>query len=73
MSVLAIRGSKRIVALRVEAEVHYNWLHTSTCSVWESYTSVRRDSLTAFRSSLVLTLGLFASNLVLLRGVLYVH
>ena len=65
--------SYNTISLRFEDEGHFNWLHASTCSVWESQASTRREKLAAFRSSLVFTLGLFVSDLVLLRGVIYVH
>ena len=58
MSVLVIVGVG-VVTLRVEAEGHYNWLHASSCSVWEFQASPRRDIPVAFRSSFFLTLGLF--------------
>ena len=69
--VLARLGSHSTIVICIEAEDHYNWLHTSSCSVWESHASPRRDIPTAFMSSLILTLGLFAYDLDLLRGVLF--
>ena len=49
-------GSDSIVALCVEAGGHYNWLHTSACSVWEFRSSPRRDILATFGSSHILIL-----------------
>ena len=51
MGVLARLGSDSTVALRVEAEGHNNWLCTSTCCVWESQASPRRDMPASFGSS----------------------
>ena len=73
MSVLANYGSENIVTLHVEDEGHYNWLHTSTCSVWEFQASPRRGIPLAFGISFILPLGLFASELSLLKGVFFVH
>ena len=53
MGVSARLGSDSIVALRVEAEGHNNWLHTSACCVWESQASPRRDLPASFGSSLI--------------------
>ena len=54
MTVLARLWLDNTVAICVEAEGHYNWLHTSACSVWEYQASVKQDKPLEFKSSFVL-------------------
>ena len=73
MCVLASSGSKNTVVIRVEDEGPYNWLHTSTCSVWEFQASPRRDIPTAFGISFTLPLDFLHFGLDSLRSVLCVR
>ena len=72
MSVVARYGLDNIVSLCVEYEEHYNWLHTSSCSVWEFQASPRRDILATFGSSFILPLDCLHFGLDSLRSVLCV-
>ena len=62
-----------IVSLRVESEVHYNWLHTSTCSVWEFQASPRKDIPATFRNSFIVPLASLHLDVDFLRSILFVH
>ena len=66
MSISDGKMDKSVAQQCIEAEGHYNWLHTSTCSVWESQAFVIRDIPTTFGRSLILPLYLSVSNLVCL-------